>query len=259
MEVVPAKNDTSPENSDFEDDLEQLIKKKNKGELKFSCPVKINDHQISTKNSGVKPGFNFKVTKKVENESGFSNSKKRSMAKVGFKTCRSPQKPSSSLSPLLFKNYISSFLAGHKQKVEPFTLDIKQAFQDHKSKRIPMFIKDICQASSFKVPCICSSNDNCKLCVNCELSPLCFTSIIKENLVALKVKAPAQFDLTWTSNAYGHVVWKLACYSRYLNPNFTFSEQIAKYLSPQNVLYHIMKRYNKEFVQGKQSFFQRVV
>ena len=34
---------------------------------------------------------------------------------------------------------------------------------------------------------------------------------------------------------------------------------VDKLMSCKNVLYHIMKAYNKEFVKGKQSFFQRVI
>ena len=34
---------------------------------------------------------------------------------------------------------------------------------------------------------------------------------------------------------------------------------VDKLMSCKNILYHIMKAYNKEFVKGKQSFLQRVV
>ena len=77
-----------------------------------------------------------------------------------------------------------------------------------------------------------------------------FHKIIEENLKKSKSKLPAQFDFEWTQNAFNHSVWKLAGCARFLN-----KKTCTKYLSPQNIVYQIMKKYNKEFSDGKQSFF----
>ena len=67
------------------------------------------------------------------------------------------------------------------------------------------------------------------------------------------IKAPKEFDAIWVENAFQHVIWKLSTL-RHAEPNMR-----SMYLSAQNIVYHVMKKYNKEFVQGKQSFFQRVL
>ena len=41
--------------------------------------------------------------------------------------------------------------------------------------------------------------------------------------------------------------------------NEPLRDKLAKYLSLKNVLHHIMLAFNREFVRGRQSFFQRVV
>ena len=57
----------------------------------------------------------------------------------------------------------------------------------------------------------------------------------------------------WTQNAFAKVVWKLYSYARFVDD---FKQKIV---SVQNVVYHVMKAYHKEFVKGKQSFFQRLI
>lgn len=58
----------------------------------------------------------------------------------------------------------------------------------------------------------------------------------------------------WTKNAFAHVVWKLSGFLRFLvDTNIT--DAIKKYLLIENIFFHVLKKYDKEFTRGKQSFF----
>ena len=60
-----------------------------------------------------------------------------------------------------------------------------------------------------------------------------------------------EFDSDWTLNAFAHIVWKLNSH-QFLHPQ-------RDLMSLENILYHLAKRYRREFIEGKRSFFQRVV
>ena len=60
-------------------------------------------------------------------------------------------------------------------------------------------------------------------------------------------------DTVWVSNAYAHVVWKLAAYS------LEFKQDEEAFLSAKNVMYHILIRYKDEFNGSRRSFFQKVL
>ena len=78
-------------------------------------------------------------------------------------------------------------------------------------------------------------------------------------MVANMKKKPIEFDKLWVSNAFAHVVWKLSGFCRFLIGDSSEIQTIKRYLSPQNILFHVQKKFDKEFTRGKQSFFQRVV
>ena len=61
--------------------------------------------------------------------------------------------------------------------------------------------------------------------------------------------AKSLVDLVWTDNTFGHVVWKMASYNR-------LTEDSAKdFLNPYNLVYHLKKAYECEFIKVKSSFF----
>lgn len=67
-----------------------------------------------------------------------------------------------------------------------------------------------------------------------------------------------RLDLEWIDNAYQHVVWKLSSYSRIVHLDCS-AESAIQLLNPSQIIYEMNKKYNKEFIKGKQSFFQRVI
>ena len=147
---------------------------------------------------------------------------------------------------------------------EAFSEAIKEINEKKKSNCLaPMLVKSIEEATLFKIPCICSlyrseagkqgQTISCSLCDGNSsfLSSENFYSIILQTLTETNTRVPSSFDKWWLQNAYAHSVWKLYSFSRFLP-----SHRIT---SVQSVLYTIMKKYHKEFMLGKQSFFQRVV
>ena len=51
------------------------------------------------------------------------------------------------------------------------------------------------------------------------------------------------------ANALAHTVWKLNAYQTIVNKEL---------VNLENIVYHVLKRYTKEFVRAKRSYFQRV-
>ena len=59
------------------------------------------------------------------------------------------------------------------------------------------------------------------------------------------------FDMAWTENMYGQVIWQLLCYQAFYKLPHT--------LTLHNVLYQLQKKVRKEFLLVKKSFFQKVL
>ena len=59
-----------------------------------------------------------------------------------------------------------------------------------------------------------------------------------------------EFDQEWAVNAYAHSVWKLNSYQRIVKNEL---------LNVENIVYNCLKRYKREFCEGKKSFFQRII
>ena len=108
-----------------------------------------------------------------------------------------------------------------------------------------------CQLSLIRCACVSISGtaSNCEVCSDMkEISSAKCNDVLKE-IIGQKYKG----DQSWVSNAYAHIVWKMAAYGLELK------QDEEAFLSAKNVMYHILQLYKDEFEGSRRSFFQKVL
>jgi hypothetical protein len=104
----------------------------------------------------------------------------------------------------------------------------------------------------YAAECLCLRQDSSKT-VECEIckGKRRVTHVEIYNMMTQMLRPKSEeFDQEWTLNAYQHVIWKLNAYQEILN---------LETVNLENIIYNVGKRYRKEFIRGKKSFFQRIV
>ena len=126
------------------------------------------------------------------------------------------------ISPSLFWNFIEPFLYKDMErdmcKIKVNTIDLYHALREDPNRN-GLFVKDICCAKQFTLPCICFQNFgqrdqrvDCQLCEKSknEIGYEQIYGIISTLLKQNGVKIHKGFDCEWVKNAYQHIVWKLS-------------------------------------------------
>ena len=117
---------------------------------------------------------------------------------------------------------------------------------EEKQNRGTNYIKDLIEAESIKIACFCkvSKVEVCEICEGRSvLGYQDFNLILKVTLPKFKGSLP------WTRNSFAHILLKLATYGHQLQ------NDAKAFLSARNVVHHLQKRHEREFDQGKRSFF----
>ena len=101
-------------------------------------------------------------------------------------------------------------------------------------------------AEFFQTSCICERQNDNPACILCNTKKRLTISDLTAILTHFYSPKSEEFDTTWTMNAFAHIVWKLNSH-QYLHPSHDL-------LSLETIVYHLSKRYKREFIDGKRSF-----